>query len=249
MENKYCVYKITNIVNEKVYIGLTKDLKARWSNQGKSYKPKNNNSSRFYNAIKKYGWDSFKKEVLFDSLSREEAGKKEIELIEKYKARSSEFGYNIAEGGFGGRVYLKHPKGMLGKTHTKEWKENHSKSMKGENNPFYGKKHKIHPKGFLNKKHTAKSKEKTSKTMIENKINTKKVVSISPAGEKKIFDSIKECCQFYFNQKSSDVIRKLLKTNKPYKIHPSVNKNVREKLKIIDGYTFYYYKDNSEVCK
>lgn len=79
----------------KKYIGITKmKVEDRWQN-GYGYKYNNH----FYNAIKKYGWDNFKHIVLFESLTKEEACAKEIELISKYKSTDPEFGYNISTGG------------------------------------------------------------------------------------------------------------------------------------------------------
>ena len=61
--NNYKVYKHTNIINNKVYIGLTKqEPKRRWQN-GYGYI----DNSYFYNSITKYGWDGFKHEVLYDN--------------------------------------------------------------------------------------------------------------------------------------------------------------------------------------
>ena len=61
-----------NLVNGKVYIGQTCDLSERWRGSGKNYF----NSIKFFNAIKKYGWDSFSHEVLYDSLNQEAADKR-----------------------------------------------------------------------------------------------------------------------------------------------------------------------------
>lgn len=90
----YCVYKHISPVG-KVYIGITSmnPLK-RWRN-GQGYK----HNSHFYNAILKYGWVNFKHEILFENLTKEEAEKKEIELIAEYKSNQREFGYNIENGG------------------------------------------------------------------------------------------------------------------------------------------------------
>ncbi len=90
----YCVYKHT-APNGKVYIGITsKNPLVRWKN-GHGYQ----SNLHFHNAILKYGWDNFKHEILFQDLSKEDACKKEIELIAKYKSNNSEHGYNRSSGG------------------------------------------------------------------------------------------------------------------------------------------------------
>lgn len=63
MDN-YIVYRHTS-PNGKVYIGITsRKPEQRWKNVN-GYK----DSPKFYNAIKKYGWDNFKHEILFDGLN------------------------------------------------------------------------------------------------------------------------------------------------------------------------------------
>jgi len=88
------VYQITNLVNNKMYIGITNDYKKRWSNH------KNCNSPNMVicKAIKKYGVENFKFELLFDNLSLEGASLKEIELIQD-KNTLVPNGYNVAKGG------------------------------------------------------------------------------------------------------------------------------------------------------
>lgn len=93
-EKKWCVYIHTSPSN-KVYIGITCDVKHRWRSNGEGYK----GSNRIYYAIKKYGWNNFKHEILFDNLSREEACAKEIELIDHYNSTDIKFGYNLCAGG------------------------------------------------------------------------------------------------------------------------------------------------------
>ena len=101
-EKIYKVYKHTlpKVVsgknNDKVYIGITlQKVEYRWRN-GDGYKLQ----TYFYNAIQKYGWNNFLHEVLFDSLSKEEAEQKEKELISFYNSTNPEFGYNIQSGGY-----------------------------------------------------------------------------------------------------------------------------------------------------
>lgn len=94
MNKAYLVYKHTT-PNNKVYIGITSCKKAehRWRN-GNGY-----SQQFFWRAIKKYGWDNIKHEVLFSNLTKEQAEQKEIELIKFYKSNNSLYGYNIENGG------------------------------------------------------------------------------------------------------------------------------------------------------
>lgn len=77
---------------------MSKDIRKRWSNNGKQYK----DCIYFYRAIEKYGWNNFEHIILIDNLSKEMACIVEKELIEKYKTQDERFGYNIADGGCGG---------------------------------------------------------------------------------------------------------------------------------------------------
>lgn len=97
-DKKFVVYMHKNLVNGKVYIGQTCNLSERWRGSGKNYF----NSIKFFNAIKKYGWDSFSHEVLYDNLNQEAADILEKELIEKYDSIRS--GYNLKEGGARGQL-------------------------------------------------------------------------------------------------------------------------------------------------
>lgn len=94
LEYKMYVYQITNLVNNKLYIGITNNIKKRWSN----HKCNNDPTMVIAKAIKKYGVDNFKFEVLFRNLSIEEAKAKEIELI-KEKNSQVPNGYNVSPGG------------------------------------------------------------------------------------------------------------------------------------------------------
>lgn len=92
-KKEYCVYKHTT-PNGKVYIGQTKQSpKYRWQN-GEGYR-----NQIFYYAIKKYGWNNIKHEILFENLTKEEADKIEIELIDIYNSTNSKYGYNKDLGG------------------------------------------------------------------------------------------------------------------------------------------------------
>lgn len=99
------VYKITNKINNKKYIGITNDPKKRWHNH--QYSSRETAISR---AIKKYGAGNFNFEVLYSGLSLEEAQKTEQELIKLYNTLTiNGNGYNVTLGGEG--IVL--PKGQI----------------------------------------------------------------------------------------------------------------------------------------
>ena len=89
------VYKITNKINNKLYIGITNNYKKRWAN----HKCCNSPNMIIAKAIKKYGVENFNFEILFQGLSIEEAEEKEIELIASLNTLTPN-GYNIKKGGF-----------------------------------------------------------------------------------------------------------------------------------------------------
>lgn len=199
----YIVYVHTNKVNGKKYVGMTNDSERRWRNKGIEYKPSNkkNQNVPFWNAVKKYGLKGFDTEVLFEGLSFDDCCKKEIETIKKLETTNKEKGYNISKGGNGGIVYEKHPRGMLGKSQTKNQKEGHREwASKEENNCMtngqvvWGETHE-HPKGMLGKNHSEESKDKIGKFMRKSHPNFKKCYAVYPDGTKKEYKSPKFLCE------------------------------------------------------
>lgn len=96
------IYKATNLINNKVYIGLnTTSLEARMYQHKSAFKSVNHNNynSKFYRAIRKYGWDNFSWEIIDTSDCPEEIKEKEIYWIRKYDSYYN--GYNSTLGGDG----------------------------------------------------------------------------------------------------------------------------------------------------
>lgn len=85
------LYKITNNINQKVYIGITNDYKKRWSNHGTE-------NTVISDAIRKYGKNNFTFEVLQANISIEEIDQLEIDTIKAYNSLVPN-GYNVAKGG------------------------------------------------------------------------------------------------------------------------------------------------------
>lgn len=93
----YTVYKVTNKVNGKFYIGVhkTSNPDDRYLGSGRLIKA----------AVRKYGRDFFEKEVLHEFSTKHEAYQKERELMPNSKAQESG-NYNLMRGGEGGWSHL-----------------------------------------------------------------------------------------------------------------------------------------------
>jgi hypothetical protein len=93
----YTVYKITNLINNKIYIGVhkTSNLSDEYMGSGNLIK----------NAIKKHGIENFKKEYLKIFDSEEEMYEMESIIVNKDFIKETSV-YNIKEGGFGGWSYV-----------------------------------------------------------------------------------------------------------------------------------------------
>lgn len=178
----YTIYKITNLINGKYYIGKhqTTILDDGYMGSGKILK----------RAITKYGIENFCKEILYVFDSEEEMNSKEKELI-----IISESTYNLHEGGHGGFGYInsnnlavKHFTKDNAKEYSKkanqvlqhkrevdsqwnlEYKRKMSESRSGEKNHNYGK-----PAWNKGKRFSNETKEKMKiaslKRETERKLN------------------------------------------------------------------------------
>lgn len=101
------IYKYTNKINGKVYIGQTTREKSRY-NQHMESRTSNHENSIFHNAIKKHGWDSFEYKVLFrincsnfqDLINTLDS--KERVAIKYFNSTNNNYGYNLSSGGRSG---------------------------------------------------------------------------------------------------------------------------------------------------
>lgn len=90
--------------NNKIYIGKTQkdfNIRLRSHKYGSKYL-----KNYLYNAIRLYGWDNIKIEILCECETKEELNEKEIEFINKFDTTNPNKGYNLRSGGEGG---IHHP--------------------------------------------------------------------------------------------------------------------------------------------
>ena len=97
------IYKITNIINNKIYIGQTWTTEPqRWQNHiWHAQNNTNNDSPYLCNAIRKYGKENFIRKIIDTSDSVEELNNKEIYYIKLFNSTNPDIGYNICLGGDG----------------------------------------------------------------------------------------------------------------------------------------------------
>ena len=94
------VYKITNRINGKVYIGQSVNINERWGDhKRKASKVTENCSSHLYSAIVKYGVENFIFEVIEyikeTEYSQSKLDELEIKYIELFESLNPEKGYNL----------------------------------------------------------------------------------------------------------------------------------------------------------
>jgi group I intron endonuclease len=231
LTGKSGIYKITNLINGKIYLGRSVNLKSR-----KSKHKTSKTNTMISRAIQKYGHDNFKFEVIeyceCDILVERE--QYYMDLFNPY----DENGYNLLKdssyGGWTGMVHTSEARSKMseskkdsipwnkGKKGVQECSDETRKLMsenrKGEGNSFYG------------KKHSEETKEKISKKRKELDMTfcMKKVIQIDKiTGEYiKIWNSIAEV-YIHFNSKPGNSI---------------ISKVCRGKQKTAYGYKWEYYK-------
>lgn len=127
------IYKVTNNINGKVYIGQTiRTLRERQKQHLTSYKYKND-CSRFYNSIRKHGEENFVWEVIAETDNKEVLDELERYYIAKYNSTSPEYGYNIHTGGTNGYVQSEETKRKIGEAQVGS--KNHMYGKTGALNP------------------------------------------------------------------------------------------------------------------
>lgn len=245
--NFYTVYEHTCFINNKKYIGITKQpIQRRWRNEGKGYK----NAPYFYPAIQKYGWDNFKHEVLFVRLTKKEAEEIEIELIAYHKSNQKKFGYNIQNGG------------NTSGTHSEETKRKLSIINKGKcagkKNYFYGKRYCKEQNYWYGKKLPQEIREKISRAKKGKKawnsgkkncfsLETRKKMSESQKAFRQKHPEFKKnttTCKKCICLETKEIFDSLSDASKKMHLHLShISACCRKKTNHTQGYHFLFLKD------
>ena len=178
------IYKATNQVNGKVYIGRTVGVLRQRINSHKCDVNKRRTNGYLHKAIRRYGFKNFKWQVICICHGIDVLNEMETYYINHYNSMNRDFGYNLTEGG-GGMVGWSHSEksikkmieaklGKPGKKWSTESKQKMSEAVTGAKNHNYG------------KRHTEEHKQKIIKTLIGRKCSeeTRKKIGDAQRGEK-----------------------------------------------------------------
>ena len=98
-KNMGCVYRATNKTNGMSYIGFTTQ---RLVDRKRTHKNRMNQGKNalFYQALREFGWNNFRWDILYRARDEGELASKEKELIAELGTMTPN-GYNEQEGGLG----------------------------------------------------------------------------------------------------------------------------------------------------
>ena len=181
------IYKITNKINKKCYIGQSiYKFNERYPRSGNgiervyklhlSLKQRGlKYNTHLLNSIEKYGFEAFETIEMYDiAFSREELNIKEKHYIQLFNCYKD--GYNRTLGGDG-------KSGWIPSEETRKKILENRPNTKGKNNPFYG------------KTHTNEAKEKIRQSKLgRNNHNAKTIICITTG---KIFDTVTDGAKYY----------------------------------------------------
>jgi group I intron endonuclease len=112
----FIIYKTTNIINGKFYIGKHK-VSEKYDHLYLG------SGHQIVAAIKKYGKENFIRETLYEFIDENECIKKEAEIVNN-ELISNPYCYNIATGGDAGKSHSTNTKKMISDAVKEEWKNN-----------------------------------------------------------------------------------------------------------------------------
>jgi len=200
----YFVYKVTNQINGKIYIGWTsKSVGVRWSAHLDQVNAPSGKKYFFQNAIKKYGSDSFELETLISSYDKSFSLQMETYYIQRYQSHNPSFGYNLTMGGEGNIPILE---SRLKMSNATKGERHHAFGKRGAEMPWYGRKH---------KEESIQKMSETTRKMVMGKDNPFYGRKHSEESIEKIKDSLRkletsgENNPFYGKNHSEETKRKM----------------------------------------
>jgi group I intron endonuclease len=185
------VYKVTNSVNGKVYIG--KWMRARVEDRWKAHVHAASKGSKLYlsNAIRKYGPDAFRVEVIHQAKTKDELDAMETFFIVLHQSHKPENGYNMTLGGDGASPGKLNPrygeKALHGAAHPMFGRHHSNESNQKNRKAHLGKKATAETRALLSKAHKGKKPTLETRQRISAAKLGKKVPKLSQALKGRVF--------------------------------------------------------------
>lgn len=177
----YTVYKILNLVNSKVYIGITtRDPEKRWNEHIRRYKYR---TCALYLAMNKHGIENFLFSIIEQTFALNELLELETRYIKEYNSYVT--GYNMTLGGEGTsglnvphtiETRKKISESLSGRALSESHKLRIANSLAGKKNHMKGKCHSVNTKNKMSKAKSGKSNPRFGK---EVSLETRKKISES----------------------------------------------------------------------
>ena len=171
MSSIYTIYSAFNVVTKQRYIGFD----SNWPNRQKCHKREyqKSNNIKFYNSIRKHGWDNFVWEIIYQSKDEHHClNVMEPHFIKEYD--TVEDGYNMTPGGNRGPILFGRNNGMFGKTHTNDIKSLLSKKASEQfKNKTYEQLYGVEKSNQLKNLRSEKAKTKNNSYKNNSRFDTK----------------------------------------------------------------------------
>lgn len=136
--NFSCIYKWTNLINNKIYIGQTQNFYDRMM----QYKRGLDKHRVIGKAIQKYGFNNFDIDIIEKNVPINLLDCREQYWMDFYKSYNSDVGYNICkEAGTTRGFHHSEDTKKIMSDKRKQFCVEHPNYMRGSNNPNYGKKY------------------------------------------------------------------------------------------------------------